>query len=274
MDAQRLCRLVQAAFRRVQDRDEQRYITTLRRSDATATSWRLGASSGLGCECGGKSMKNSTRGAIGLSVALGLFLAGCSRSPLSLPTDPAERAALCYSAKLSQFEKASGTNALTIDQLNQAAHFLLLGVSQSGIAEPGKLENLVTRGKAHASKLDADGNAAGYAEPCAEAFPQTRTQAFKELPADSPDTRFMCLVLSTALLQMASASKMVPDDRAARYVTFNSRMDQRLTREMQAEAEPADAEFAQRTMRNLAQAVHLGPPTQTMDACIARYSAS
>jgi len=220
-------------------------------------------------------MNNRIRGVIGLGAALGLFLSGCSRSPaVELPADPAERAALCYSATLAQFAKDSGTTALTPDQLNRGTHFLLLEVSRSGIAEPDRVAALAAQGATLAGKLESEGSAARYAEPCAEAFPETRAEAFKALPADSLDTRISCFMLSSALLQMYAASDMVPDERAGLYTMFNTRMNQRLTQEMQARAEPSEAEFNELTMRGLAQAVRLGPPTRVMDACIARYSAS
>lgn len=210
---------------------------------------------------------------VGLSALMpALALAGCAKPALELPKDPAERAATCYAAKIAQFSAEKGPNHLTVEQTNEAAHFLLLGASSNGVAEPTKAKTLAQRGQAIEPEITKAKNAAAYAEPCAKAYPQTGATAFKGLPADSADTRMMCYALVNAMIQIYRASDVPPGEKGPRYGALYAELDTRITNEVNAAAgEPNIAEIAGRAMRGLALGAEAGPPTQVLDACAARY---
>lgn len=214
-------------------------------------------------------------GALGIVVGASLILGGCGGAPeVTLPTDKEESAALCYGATLALAQEQEGTKAISLDQASHALHFVLLGASLNGVGEPTKVNQIGARGKELQHKFVTEKNAAGYTAPCAKAFPETQAGTFKELPADNPDTRMMCYTLSTALLQIFAQSKIAPDPRAEAYVKLNNHLDQSTLAELQAKGDINPAELAGRAMRGLAQAVHLGPPTDVMKACGDRYPKS
>lgn len=209
---------------------------------------------------------------LAIAALMGLSPSGCSSEPeVTLPADKEESAALCYAATLALAGEAKGHDQVTVEQGSQAAHFAFLGGSQNGVGEPTKVDSISARGQKLQSKIAKEKNAAGYLDACAKTFPETRKDAFKGLPADSPDTRMMCYTLSTALLQIFSQSDMAPDPRAEDYVNLNTRLDQSLMAELQAQGDINPGELAGRAMRGLAQAVRLGPPVDVMKACGYRY---
>lgn len=209
--------------------------------------------------------------ALGLCIGVSLLLAGCGAPEITLPADKEESAALCYGAVIAAAGQESGKSALTVDQLSRAAHFTLLGASLNGVGEPTKVEKIVARGQALQTRFDTEKNAERYAAPCAKAFPETRAGSFKDLPADTPDTRMLCYTLSTALLEMAGSSNITPDPRLATYTKLNGQLDQSTLAEIQAAGNVNPAELAGRAMRGVAQAVQLGPPVDVLDACSRRY---
>jgi len=206
-----------------------------------------------------------------LGAGLGLFLFGYAAEAIELPADLPERAATCYGARVASFPNPAKDSRLTGEQINEAAHFLFLGASANGITEPTKLDKIAARGQMLQKRISADRNAADYAGACEAAFPETKADAFKGLPADSSDTRMMCYTLSTALLQVYEASKVVPDERSSTYVRLNDQLDARLLSEIRAAGNPNVAELAGRAVRGLAQAIQLGPLTRVMKACTDRY---
>lgn len=206
------------------------------------------------------------------ALLLSALLAACGSKPaLTLPTDPDERAAACYAAKLTQFGASDKNTSLTVVQVNEAAHFLLLGASTNGIAQPTKAKALAERGQALLASIAERKNAADYAEPCAKAYPETLPAAFKALPADSADTRMMCFALANALVQIYQASGVRRDDKGSAYARLNETLDTRISEEIRAGGEPNLAELAGRAVRGLALGAQAGPPTMVMDACVTRY---
>jgi hypothetical protein len=205
-------------------------------------------------------------------IAATLLLAGCSGKPaIELPADPQERAATCYAAKLALFAGQKGGDGLTVEQTNEAAHFLLLGASTNGIAEPTKAKALAARGQAIEAAITERKNAAAYAQPCAKAYPETNPVAFKGLGADTPDTRMMCFALSNALIQIYRASDVPPAGKGEIYGRLYNILDERISNEIHAAGDPNLAELAGRAVRGLALGAQAGPPTKVMDACAARY---
>jgi hypothetical protein len=204
---------------------------------------------------------------------LGLLVASCGTPGIALPKDPQERAATCYAAKLALFnaEKGGAGAALTVEQANEAAHFLFLGASTNGIAEPTKARALAARGVALEKEISTAKSAQGYVEPCAKAYPQTAATAFKGLAPDDRDTRMMCFSLANALVQIYQASDVPPVGKGLSYGRLHAALDERITREVEAESNPNIAELAGRAVRGLALAAEAGPPSLVMDACVARY---
>ncbi len=205
-------------------------------------------------------------------LATALLLTGCSgTSTIELPADPQARAATCYAAKLALFTTQTARTGLSVDQANQAAHFLLLGASTNGIAEPTKAKALAAQGQALQAGIVERKNAAAYTQPCAKAYPETSPIAFKGLGADTPDTRMMCYALANALVQIYQASDVSPAGKGEAYARLYTTLDDRISAEVQAAGDPNVAELAGRAVRGLALGAQAGPPTQVMDACVARY---
>lgn len=131
----------------------------------------------------------------------------------------------------------------------------------NGVGEPKKVQQIDARGKELLHKFVTEKNGRDYIAPCAKAFPATQAGTFKELPADSPDTRMMCYTLSTALLQMFAGSDVAPVPRSEAYVRLNNTLDQALQAEVNLAGENLNvAELSGRAMRGLAQSVYLGRP--------------
>lgn len=210
-------------------------------------------------------------GALSLAIGAALLLSGCGggAADIQLPADAVESSSLCYGATMALTREKNGTGSVPLDAASHALHFALLGGSEGGIADVEKFNRIAARGKELQDKFIADKNAAGYAAPCAKAFPQTQASAFKGLPPDTRDTRLQCYVLSTMLLQTFAQSDIAPDPRAATWVKLNGHLEQLSNNEVySAEVDDHIDEIA---MRTLAQSVRLGPPADVMAACSERY---
>lgn len=203
-----------------------------------------------------------------VALVASALLSACAKPAITLPADPDERAAACHAAGLIRSGTGDTGATLGVPQANEAAHFLLLGASIDGIAQPARARALAARGQALQAAIREAGTAADYAEPCARAYPETLPAAFKGLPADSADTRMMCFALADALVQIYRASDVRPDDRSRAYAGLDDALGARISAETGAAGE---AEPAVRVARGLALGARAGPPTMVMDACVARY---
>lgn len=206
------------------------------------------------------------------AIAIALLMAGCGSKPaITLPADPQARAATCYAARIALFGTQGGGTALTVEQANEAAHFLLLGASANGIAEPETAKTLAARGQALEAAISERKNASDYVEPCARAYPETLSSAFKGLPADGSETRMMCFTLANALGQIHRASDVPSGGKAETYARLDAALDTRISDEIRAAGAIDPGQLLTRATRGLAAAAHAGPPTQVLDACAARY---
>lgn len=195
------------------------------------------------------------------------LLVSCGRPVPELPADHIEAAATCYAARVALMK--NGT--MTAEEANEAAQFLLLGAINDGLASPTVLKQAAARGNELRDKGEHKDNAADYTEPCAKRFPATAADSFKGLPADSRDTRMMCLTLSTSVLQIYQSSRVTPP---APSVAMNEKLDTSLMAEINAAGPVNPAEIAGQAMRSMAKAAELGPVTQVMKACADRYAPS
>lgn len=200
----------------------------------------------------------------GILVSASLAPASCGKPAPELPAERMAAAATCYAAAVERVK----TERMTAAQVDDAAHFLFLAAVNDGLASPTALEKAAEQGNglrrnlAHAEAPDS------YAGPCAKRFPETVAGRFKTLPADSRDTRMMCLTLSTSLLQTYQSSGVVPP---AETVAMNAKLDSGLMAEFNAEANLNPAELAGSAMRSMAKAVELGPLRDVIGACVKRY---
>jgi hypothetical protein len=190
---------------------------------------------------------------------------------IPLPADPGERAATCYAAKLVGFDDLKG--AIPVEQANEAAHFIFLGASSSGITEPTKVNMLQQVARAAEPAVRQSGRAADYVASCRAAYPAT-TRAFAGLPADSRDTRLQCYALSFAMNQIYDQSPQLGGERLPRYRKLYAVLENRMSAELNPGGRGNLAEIAGLTTRSLATAIELGPITSVLDACAARYAAA
>jgi hypothetical protein len=221
-----------------------------------------------------------TMGAIGTLVAS----TGCNKAPeakasaettaseqpsISLPADPGERAATCYAARVATFGGEGAT--VPVEQANEAAQYLLLGASGSGITEPTKVSMLQKVADAAMPGIRQTGMAPATLAACHKAYPPT-VKRFAGLPADSRDTRMQCFALSMGLGQIYDRSPQITGARLARYRTLYSALDERMSAELNPGGQGNIAEIAGLATRSMATALELGPVTDVLDACAARYA--
>lgn len=204
-------------------------------------------------------------------VALALLsalipLTACQNAEIKLPDNPVERAATCYAATITRISATEG--ALTAEQANQSAQFAYLGAVTDGMAEPSKLPEIMQKGEALRAGIKQAGNAADHEAACAKAYPSTVAGSFKGLPADDRATRMICFTLSTAAMQVYESSSITPPIEAA---NLNAKLDAELRSEINATGNVNAAELAGLAMRSMAKAVEMGPMTEVLTACTARY---
>ncbi|MFD1610738.1 hypothetical protein ACFSCW_02860 [Sphingomonas tabacisoli] len=214
-----------------------------------------------------------------------LLAAGCSKpaathteapaqpkvATVSLPADPGERAATCYAARVAQF---GGTaNTVPVEEANEAAHFLFLGASGSGITEPSKVEMLQKVAQAAKASIQPGKQAQDYLNACRQAYPAV-AKRFSGLPADGRDARMQCYTLATAMTQIYDHSPQLAGDRLARTRRLARVLDDRITAELNPGGRGNPAELAGLATRSLAVAISLGPITDVLDACAERYAGS
>ena len=199
------------------------------------------------------------------ATATSFLLCGCSQPGPELPVERIEAAATCFAAKLAQIPGTTMTPA----QTDAAAHFLFLGAVKDGLASPTALQKATELGNSLQDKVIEAGDPKSYDGPCEKRFPQTRPGSFKGLPADSRDTRMMCLTLSTSLLQTYQSAGATP---APETIRMNAKLDSGLMAEFNAEENLNPAELAGVAMRSMAKAAELGPVGDVNRACSKRYS--
>ena len=200
-----------------------------------------------------------------IATAACILLHGCSQPRPELPAEQIEAAATCFAAKLAQIP---GTT-MTAAQTDSAAHFLFLGAVKDGLASPTALQKATELGNSLQYKVIEGGDPKSYNGPCEKRFPQTKAGSFRRLPADSRDTRMMCLTLSTSLLQTYQSAGATP---APKTVTMNAKLDSSLMAEFNSEENLNPAELAGVAMRSMAKAAELGPVGDVNKACSDRYS--
>lgn len=213
-------------------------------------------------------MTNYTRSSIAalLIPAIAFSVGTCGQPAPELPKVNLEAAATCYAATVAQF-----TEPMSVKQVNKAAHFLFLGAVNDSLASPSALQEAASLGDSLQGTGTEKGDASRYDAACAKRFPQTVAGHFKELPADSRDTRMMCYTLATSLLQTYQSSNVTPPAGTA---AMQAKLDTSLMTELNADPNLNPVEVAGFAMRSMAKAAELGPADDVIAACGARYGKS
>jgi hypothetical protein len=81
-----------------------------------------------------------------------------------------------------------------------------------------------------------------------------------------------CFALSMGLGQIYDQSPQITGERLAHYRTLYSALDERMTAELNPGGQGNVAEIAGLATRSMATALELGPVTDVLDACAARYA--
>lgn len=183
-----------------------------------------------------------------------------------------QQAASCFAARVARFEEETKQGArLSVEQANEAAHYLLLGATANGVTEPDQANGLREAGGQLVASMRGDAGEAALAQ-CATAFPATVAGSFKGLPADSPATRTACYGLSFAMAQIWGNSPQIESERVPRYIDLVRTLDRRISDEADARGGVDPQKLLGEVKAGLATALGLGPITAVLDACTERYA--
>lgn len=183
------------------------------------------------------------------------------------------QAAGCFAARVARFEEETKTGAkLSVEQANEAAHYLLLGATANGVTEPDQANGLREAGGQLVASMRGDAGGAALAR-CATAFPSTVAGSFSGLPTDSPETRTACYGLAFAMAQIWGNSPQIESKRIPRYIDLVRTLDRRISDEAEAKGGIDAQKLLGEVKSGLATALGWGPITAVLDACTARYAA-
>lgn len=217
-----------------------------------------------------------------LALCAALAAAGCGTSgdgndsaaaarPIVFPSNRAAQSAACYAARLARTD-ATGGKQLTVEEVSEAAQYLLLGATEAGITEPNRANALRDEGLTLVDRIRANGQADSLLRQCQQAFSATRPGAFVALPADTPGARQQCYGLGFAIAQIAGNSPDVARDaRLTGYLKMTAALDERVAADARAAGTTAPELLLQDVKRGLARALEAGPVTAVLDACSQRY---
>jgi hypothetical protein len=191
---------------------------------------------------------------------------------VDLPVAPEARAMTCYAAQVVNWDAQGHDKALSDEDANRAAHFILLGASTGGVTQASKITELPARAGPIKTSLRQADRAEATGQACAAAFPMTVRGSLKPLGPDSRDVRVQCFALAWAMTQIYANSPTVSGPRIARARRLSDVLDEQLSRDFESGAAPSEAEIAAVTMRGLATAVEQGPVSEMIDSCAGRYA--
>ncbi|MEH3107336.1 MAG: hypothetical protein PGN09_08650 [Sphingomonas fennica] len=197
-----------------------------------------------------------------------LLAAGCTRSPPTLPTDVAERAATCGVVAAAEARTAAGAKGqLPIAAQGRILHYPLLAGAQ-GKAFDHALADRAVKAQGPIGEDLLDRKWQGLIPACAEAYPATRV-ADPVLPPPPADARLQCYMLADYMTKALGAQEgQTYDDAIARYGTLKTRLDTAMASRLGRLSPDA---LRQSRAVALAAAARLGQPIAVLGRCADRF---
>lgn len=154
------------------------------------------------------------RAVLSALVAAAVLIAplAATAAPVSLPSDPTERAASCAAA-LTVVSGASAGKPMTFETADRIGHFGMIG-SQGDASRMGPLGERVA---ALMKGMNDPAVAQATLSACDKAYPQTLASATVRLPTDRLDRGLGCLIVAATMGGIHSGVGTAEDPRAATY---------------------------------------------------------
>ena len=208
------------------------------------------------------------------AAALSLVLAGCGgEKALTLPSDPADRAATCAIVAAAEARAAASVDVsqpLPLEAQGRILHYPLLAASEGGRFSAERANEVNARIQALQDEV-ISGKWQDLAPACAAAFPAMTAGGEATLPSARFEAQLACVELTEFLADALESQQPSWRAKVGDYRELRRELNDAMGAGMRARA-GASLE-AQRRLRDegLAAAAQLGNPVAVAEACLARF---
>lgn len=209
-------------------------------------------------------------------AVVALVLASCSSGPPALPEDIVGSATTCAVVSASEARSAiqDPLTPLSLEQQSQIIHYALL----AGAADPGfsrdNANAVVKQMQMVADRITGD-KWKPLAPLCKTAFPEADLGKAVTLPAADDQAQLQCYALGDFMVRALGAYDETYREAVTKYNGTLTKLDpliQEILTKQGIKPDDTKALSAEKG-KALAVAAKLGPPSKTMDACMASFPA-
>jgi hypothetical protein len=201
-----------------------------------------------------------------------LFLAACSRDkPLSLPTDPIDRAATCgiVAAAAARVAMTEIKKPLPLAAQGRILHYATLAASE-GESFDAQVASQVSQ---RMPQLQADLTRRKWqslAAPCASAYPAAEKVEIS-LPASRAEALLQCDEAASFLLLALESQNSDYANALGEYRKLKRKLDAAIVPILRARAGTSPAAQQAERRKAMAKATALGSPVPLLDACTKKF---
>lgn len=205
------------------------------------------------------------------AFALSLALAGCGGpKPLSLPTEPVDRAATCAVVAAAEARLAAKDvqAPLPLEAQGRIVHFALLAASAGGSFEAETANAVNARMKALQDEVTS-GKWQALSQPCRHAFPAAWNAA-PELPKRPLDAELACEQMAEFMGNALGGDRSAAPE-VAQYRMLRRTLNDRLAPALRARVGGGFEAQQAAGRKALAKAAQLGSPVALLGVCLKRF---
>lgn len=203
-----------------------------------------------------------------MAVLLAFAVTACSGAALELPDSPVARASQCSAVKALELQEGQPADApVSFAGFTQILHFAMITAARAGGTVDLRQLMTISQNAPVAMEELRGRNWQSLAEPCGQAFPETRRLA-GELPPDSFESGMICFGLADFLARTAA-------DHPRERQTATQLADRALAAATPVLTQRAgtNEDALQLSDRYMARAFLAGTPSSLLDQCARRFPA-
>lgn len=199
-----------------------------------------------------------------------LVLAGCAKSPPTLPADPIDKAAACgVVTAATERQRAGVKGELPADAQARIFHYALLAGSQGPRFDNDRADAVFKR-MPQLFDSTIKGKWPALQPECASAFPEAQI-GHPKLPTSSLDGVLQCYVLTDFMRKALGDQGAAYTEAVVKYGALTQRLDVKMAPMLKQAGIGNGPEWQARRAEALTVAAKLGQPPAVIAACDAKY---
>lgn len=214
------------------------------------------------------------RSLVFMGSSLALALSGCGARSLELPGDMVERAATCGVVAAVDAREKTRTiqGSLPLEAQSRIIHYAMLTAAEGPAFEPSKAAAVVKRMPQLEGKV-TKGKWQKLVGPCEQAFPATAPASGAiELPKDPLEAELGCNGVAAFLDRAVQKPDKAAQDELKHYQAMRTSLDDKIGRQLKQRGQRSFEAIQEARQKAMATAVKLGPPSEVMKVCLARFA--